>query len=230
MKRVRMMLALVVLVALSVACGEAPEGPPRPLVDRDGDGIAAVAFGGRDCHDNNPNLPGGLEEVPGNQIDDNCNGQIDELWIKTGYWRLTTPSIPGATWDIDIQTDPNTAKQYIRCLQFKFTIKSTVTPNKSNSVTQWLTGLPSTSIPFKDNKFDWKLDDANQTIKVDFSGTVTAPTIMNGTIVVKDTSPSMNATATSAFAGRLMTTLPSDKARTEFCTRCYGTPDCTKAN
>lgn len=49
------------------------EPPPLP-VDNDGDGYSEAL----DCNDNNPNINPGASEIPLNNIDDNCNGQVDE--------------------------------------------------------------------------------------------------------------------------------------------------------
>ncbi len=51
------------------------------LPDADGDGYTAIgACTGsmNDCNDNNADVHPGAEEVCGNQIDDNCNGETDE--------------------------------------------------------------------------------------------------------------------------------------------------------
>ncbi len=44
-------------------------------VDADGDGFNACV----DCNDNDPNVNPGAFDVPGNGVDDNCNGTIDEV-------------------------------------------------------------------------------------------------------------------------------------------------------
>lgn len=226
MTRVVMLLAAFCLSFSMFACGEAPQGPPRPLVDGDGDGIANNKLGGRDCNDNDPSIPGGLTEVAGNSIDDNCNGQTDELWVKTGYWRLTTPGQSTSRWDIDLHTDNRTAIQHVRCLQFKFQLQSTV-DKRIYYITQWQTGLPSTSISIVDNKFTWKLN--NETLKIEFNGEITGETTMKGTIAIANTDPNVNASAQLPFTGRFVTTLSKDKAEQEFCGRCYGEPTTCKA-
>ena len=43
--------------------------------DVDGDGFTTC---GGDCDDSDPNVNPGMEEIPSNGIDDNCNCQIDE--------------------------------------------------------------------------------------------------------------------------------------------------------
>ena len=44
--------------------------------DSDGDGFRGCHG---DCDDSNPLVNPGREEIPGNRLDDNCNGQVDEL-------------------------------------------------------------------------------------------------------------------------------------------------------
>lgn len=230
LNRLSVLLLCCVLLGLGMlsGCGEAPAGPPRPLVDGDGDGIANKDFGGRDCNDNDITVPGGLEETPGNGKDDNCNDQVDEIWTKTGYWRLTTPSQPTARWDIDVRTNTRVAVQHVLCLQFKFSLTNPANGQKFN-ITQWQTGLPTSSITFKDNKFEWNLDDPKRTLKIKFVGTIVSPTTMNGTIEVSDSDPQVNTSQIFPFTGRYMTALTNDDAEKEFCNRCYGSLTCKPA-
>jgi hypothetical protein len=44
------------------------------LIDTDLDGYAGSA----DCDDTNASVNPGMAEIPGNGVDDNCNGQADE--------------------------------------------------------------------------------------------------------------------------------------------------------
>lgn len=57
-------------------------------VDADGDGWASQASGGTDCNDEDTGIPG--TESYNNNIDDNCNGCIDEP-----VWTLGIVSSPG---------------------------------------------------------------------------------------------------------------------------------------
>ena len=46
--------------------------------DNDGDGYLDEVCGGNDCDDNDPEVNPNHVEIPGNGIDDDCDGQIDE--------------------------------------------------------------------------------------------------------------------------------------------------------
>ena len=72
-------------------------GPPLPCRDLDGDqfGYPATTLCAHpewDCDDDNPSVNPGVFEFPGNGIDDDCDGQIDE-------W--TTPSVTASTYGVD---------------------------------------------------------------------------------------------------------------------------------
>lgn len=43
-------------------------------VDADGDGHIAASCGGDDCNDNNPAVYPGATEIPGDGVDENCDG------------------------------------------------------------------------------------------------------------------------------------------------------------
>jgi hypothetical protein len=53
--------------------GRAPDGCRLP--DEDGDGYAATALGGNDCNDDNASIHPGANDIPRNQIDENCDGR-----------------------------------------------------------------------------------------------------------------------------------------------------------
>ena len=52
--------------------GKPPTGCPLP--DEDGDGYASIAAGGTDCNDQNPAINPGAPDIPGDRIDQNCDG------------------------------------------------------------------------------------------------------------------------------------------------------------
>lgn len=54
-------------------------GSPVNSCINPGTGYVSTVFGGGDCDDSNNQVYPGATEIPGNGIDDNCNGQIDEV-------------------------------------------------------------------------------------------------------------------------------------------------------
>lgn len=54
-------------------------------VDRDGDGVAAVGVGGRDCDDRDPDVHPGAVDVPYDDVDADCSGGSDHDADGDGY-------------------------------------------------------------------------------------------------------------------------------------------------
>jgi len=51
---------------------------PKPCVDKDKDGYCDASPQPGDCNDDDPNVNPGMAEKCGDNVDNNCNGQIDE--------------------------------------------------------------------------------------------------------------------------------------------------------
>jgi len=54
-----------------------PYDPADLTLDGDDDGYVAVLFGGDDCDDTDPDINPGASEIPGNGIDENCDGVVE---------------------------------------------------------------------------------------------------------------------------------------------------------
>ena len=69
----------IVLATTGVGCGS-------PELDQDGDGFTELD---NDCDDSDPNVNPSAPEVCGNDVDENCNGTLDELGAVRGtLWYL----------------------------------------------------------------------------------------------------------------------------------------------
>jgi hypothetical protein len=225
-KSLRLVLVGALLTVFLAACGQAPPPTtPRPLLDRDGDGHAAITNGGRDCNDNDAKIGPNQKEDITDKIDNNCNEQIDEFTLDNGQWVLQTPAQATARWNIDIRTDSSSGKQYVRCLQFKFKIKSSV-KNVIYNMTQWQSRMPSSEIPVINNKFKWVYDKPNDTLKTTFEGTFTSERTVTGTLTIRDNDPNVQAGVTLPFSGTVVGVPSQDKTTQEFCERCYDDPTC----
>jgi PKD repeat protein len=67
-------------IQVAAAPGPPPPPPPPPgAVDADGDGVPA----GADCADGDAKIRPGATEIPGNAVDENCDGRADALASPT---------------------------------------------------------------------------------------------------------------------------------------------------
>jgi hypothetical protein len=86
---------------------DAPEAPPPPNRDVDGDGFVGSQFGGPDCNDANHAIHPGAIDVPHDGIDQDCTGRdaiypslganavMSVLWYDT-YTKVTNLKVSGA--------------------------------------------------------------------------------------------------------------------------------------
>ncbi len=236
-EKYRSLLKLLFLFAgiffLNSGCGEAPEAKePRKLVDSDSDGYASKAFYGRDCDDNNPMIPRRREE-PGNNIDENCNGQVDEVFLYEGPWVLSVTQFPSdlppnrrkAKLAIDIRTSKRSYIQYIRCFSFSLFLKSKV-KDLVLSVNQRLVGYSSADSPFLDNKSQFTFYDKKNNITYKFEAIAVTPTTIKGTLTVRDDSPEMKTTGIFKFTGKYTGDKTPAEFHGPFCSFCYGQNTC----
>lgn len=237
----RLCLLLLLASALAVGCGQAPKSDTsRPLVDSDGDGYPAIRHGGRDCDDQNAVINPLAKEIPGNGLDDNCNGQEDEVTARLGHWRLTTPKQAAAGWHIDIRTDEKTGVQYVRCLQFSFQLQG---KGVIFNLTQWQSNLPSSSIKIEQvdgkTKFKWvydrsQVEDPGQrdTVKTEFTGEIKDTDgdglgdSVVGKIIVEDVDPAVNTKINLDYTGKPEKPSANDERASKFCDRCYADASC----
>jgi hypothetical protein len=56
-----------------------PDADGVPLADGDGDGYASVRTGGDDCSDMDPNMHPRAMEIPGNALDEDCDGESQSI-------------------------------------------------------------------------------------------------------------------------------------------------------
>ena len=74
------MLLPLTLLPLMLGCAWVDTLDPR--LDYDGDGFTDVAFGGRDCADNDASIHPDAQEVCGNDVDEDCDGalEVEATW------------------------------------------------------------------------------------------------------------------------------------------------------
>jgi hypothetical protein len=92
---------------------DAPEAPPPPSHDVDGDGFAGSQFGGPDCNDSNAAIHPGALDVPHDGIDQDCTGRdasypslganavMSVLWYQK-YTKVTNLTVSGAPAGADV--------------------------------------------------------------------------------------------------------------------------------
>jgi hypothetical protein len=90
--------AVALSIERSSPLGQLMLSPLRRVNDRDKDGFSS-AFGGGDCNDRNPLVNPGVDDVPGNGVDEDCSGSDANTLVaasatqapKSSAWRSLVP-------------------------------------------------------------------------------------------------------------------------------------------
>jgi len=76
----------MVLLFVSLLAGCIPRSVIDKASDRDNDGYRAAQLGGQDCNDQDGAIHPGADEVCGDGIDNDCDGQIDDDGLGDHTW------------------------------------------------------------------------------------------------------------------------------------------------
>lgn len=105
-------LALLLVIGMTGAA--AAQAPPPPPADQDGDGYSVPA----DCNDLNPAIHPGAQDIPGNGIDEDCNGSDARVPHTTAIPRLLLQPQPPRSFlvrDAIVRRVPAGSTVILRC-------------------------------------------------------------------------------------------------------------------
>ncbi|MEM1008088.1 MAG: putative metal-binding motif-containing protein, partial [Myxococcota bacterium] len=185
------------------SCGEASVSETRrPVVDEDGDGYASPLFSGRDCDDRDATKNPASNEVLNNDIDDNCNGQVDELTVKTGVWRLTStdPKQKNSHWLMYVRLDDRLGIQFVQCIRFQ-ALLSSAELKKDTNLTFAIRDATVREASLVNNKVTWEHKPEGKSESFRLALTFSQTEQVSGELRVDDISPDIKGTATIQVQG-----------------------------